>query len=156
MGLRGFFQLFFFLRKNFHGPGHMVKKHRSEIFLDRHIWDKITHSGVLRDNLVCLWHWGWQGKIPPCMDAAPALWPGSGALGEGGSLLLLFLLLHCARHCLLCVHVHSHSQAQGTPPAHPSTEQSRVCPGRTTRTGHKHTLTKPGQGKGLRKGCPGR
>lgn len=41
----------------------MVKKHRSEIFLDRHIWDKITHSGVLRDNLVCLWHWGWQGNI---------------------------------------------------------------------------------------------
>lgn len=39
----------------------MVKKHRSEIFLDRHIWDKITHSGVLRDNLVAL---GVAGECP--------------------------------------------------------------------------------------------
>lgn len=38
----------FFLRKNFHDPGHAVKKHRSEIFLDKHIWYKITHSHVCR------------------------------------------------------------------------------------------------------------
>lgn len=48
MGLRVFFffALFFFLRKKFHDPGHMVKKHRSEIFLDKHIWDKVTRPGV--------------------------------------------------------------------------------------------------------------
>lgn len=31
----------------------MVKKHTSEVFLDKHIWDKITSSSVCRDNLVC-------------------------------------------------------------------------------------------------------
>lgn len=50
LSLRVFFS-FFFLRKNFHDPGHTVKKHRSEIFLDKHIWYKIPHSSVRRDNL---------------------------------------------------------------------------------------------------------
>lgn len=36
----------------------MVKKHRSEIFLDKHIWYKITHSSVRRDNLVRPQHRG--------------------------------------------------------------------------------------------------
>lgn len=104
MGLRVFFS-FFFLRKNFHDPGHMVKKHRSEIFLDKHIWYKITQSSVHRDNLVCPQHCGtsmregvpsqrcWTGHF---FCYSTAVWLGNTG-GEGGS---LFLLLHYLIHCV--------------------------------------------------------
>lgn len=77
----------------------MVKKHRSEIFLDKHIWYKITHSSVHRDNLVRPQHRGtlMQKGVP--LDRtlffcySPAVWLGN-TEGEGGILLLLHYLTH--------------------------------------------------------------
>lgn len=82
MGFRVFFS-FFFLRKNFHDPGHMLKTHSSEIFLDKHIWYKITHSGVLRDNLV------WPRLCgTPVQEGVPSRAVGWTLLPQHGGLVL--------------------------------------------------------------------
>lgn len=123
MSFRGFFS-FFFLRKNFHDPGHMLKTHSSEIFLDKHIWYKITLSSMLRDNLVWPRRCGTpvqEGVPSQCCwvdTTAAAQRSGSGTGGCGWS-----SSPRPARSRLLCFL----PGAMGIAPARLSRELSRGC-----------------------------